>query len=76
VKETATTTSDAHDLPHPQHGKKAQAKLTRYDRMMARRKPGREAPRRATARPSAPAKDHKKVARQRQDTARKWAKPS
>ncbi|MCT9011921.1 transposase, partial [Streptomyces rhizosphaerihabitans] len=39
VKETATTTSDAHDLPHPEHGRKAQAKLTRYDRMTARRRP-------------------------------------
>jgi len=41
VKETATTTSDAHDLPHAEHGKKAQAKLSRYDRMMARRKPAK-----------------------------------
>ncbi|MGP4092210.1 RNA-guided endonuclease InsQ/TnpB family protein, partial [Streptomyces sp. KR55] len=39
VKETATTTSDAHDLPHSEHGRKAAAKLSRYDRMMARRKP-------------------------------------
>lgn len=39
VKETATTTSEAHDLPHAQHGRKAKEKLTRYDRMMARRKP-------------------------------------
>ena len=39
VREVATTTSDAHDLPHAQHGKKAQTKLSRYDRMMARRKP-------------------------------------
>ncbi|GAA4830834.1 hypothetical protein GCM10023235_01100 [Kitasatospora terrestris] len=36
--ETATTTSDAHDLPHAEHGRKARAKLTRYDRMTARRK--------------------------------------
>jgi len=51
VKETATTTSDIHDLPHAEHGKKAQQKLSRYDRMMARRKPakGQAAPR-ATAR--------------------------
>ncbi|MET9083919.1 transposase [Streptomyces sp. NPDC004237] len=40
VKETATTTSDDHDLPHAEHGKKA----------------------------------HKKLARQREDTGRKWAK--
>jgi putative transposase len=76
VKETATTTSDAHDLPHPQHGKNAAQRLAQYQRMMARRKPARgqvaskgyrEAQRQA-------AKLHKKVARQRQDTARKWAK--
>ncbi len=76
VKETATTTSDDYDLPHPGHGKKAAAALARYQRMMARRKPKRgqaasngyrEAKRQA-------AKVHKQVARQRQDTARKWAK--
>ncbi|MEV6674280.1 transposase [Streptomyces sp. NPDC051162] len=76
VKETATTTSGVHDLPHAQHGKKAQVKLTRYDRMMARRKPAkgqagskgfREAKRLR-------AKLHRKVARQREDTGRKWAK--
>ncbi|MFF9016467.1 RNA-guided endonuclease InsQ/TnpB family protein [Streptomyces sp. NPDC014870] len=37
VKETATTTSDAHDLPHAEHGKKAAAKLAGYQRMMARK---------------------------------------
>ncbi|GAX58226.1 RNA-guided endonuclease InsQ/TnpB family protein [Streptomyces olivochromogenes] len=76
VKETATTTSVAHDLPHTRHGRTAAQKLARYQRMMARRKPKRgqagsngyrEAKRRT-------AKLHKKVARQRQDTARKWAK--
>ncbi|MFC7247237.1 RNA-guided endonuclease InsQ/TnpB family protein [Catellatospora aurea] len=76
VKEVATTTSDAHDLPHPEHGRKAAARLARYQRQMSRRerpkgKPQsrgyREAQRQA-------AKLHKKVARQRQDTARKWAK--
>ncbi|MFD9502541.1 RNA-guided endonuclease InsQ/TnpB family protein [Streptomyces sp. NPDC060035] len=76
VKETATTTSDAHDLPHAQHGKKAAADLAHYQRMMARRcaprgkaqtRGDREAKRQA-------AKLHKKVARQRHDTARKWAK--
>ncbi|MFF9037634.1 RNA-guided endonuclease InsQ/TnpB family protein [Streptomyces sp. NPDC014892] len=76
VKETATTTSDAHDLPHAGHGRKAKAQLTRYDRMMARRrpekgKPGSKGYREAKERR---AKAHKKVARQREDTARKWAK--
>src|SRR6266550_2522056 len=76
VKETATTTSDAHDLPHARHGRKAAAKLARYQRMMARRKPprgqtGSKGYRRAKRQA---AKLHKKVARQRQDTGRKWAK--
>lgn len=76
VKETATTTSDAHDLPHAQHGKKALAKLSRYDRMMARRKPakGQAASKGYREAKHLRAKAHKKVARQRQDTGRKWAK--
>jgi putative transposase len=76
VKETATTTSDAHDLPHAQHGKTAAQKLARYQRQMARRRPARgqagskgyRQAKRQTA------KLHKKVARQREDTGRKWAK--
>ncbi|MEC3893926.1 RNA-guided endonuclease InsQ/TnpB family protein [Nocardiopsis sp. LDBS1602] len=76
VKETATTTSDDHDLPHAEYGRKAGRRLTRYQRMMARRKPvpgqsvseGYRWARRQAA------KLHKKVVRQRQDTARKWAK--
>jgi putative transposase len=76
VKETATTTSDAHDLPHPEHGRRAAQRLARYQRMTARRRPARgqaaskgyREARRQTV------KVHKKVARQRQDTARKWAK--
>jgi putative transposase len=76
VKETATTTSDAYDLPHVEHGKKVASRLTHYQRMMARRKPkkwqaGSKGYRQAKRRT---AKLHKKVARQRQDTARKWAK--
>jgi len=76
VRETATTTSDDHDLPPPQHGKSAAQRLAKYQRMMARRKPKkgqaasggyREAKRQA-------AKLHKKIANQRQDTGRKWAK--
>ncbi|MFD8087717.1 RNA-guided endonuclease InsQ/TnpB family protein [Kitasatospora sp. NPDC059722] len=76
VKEIATTTSDAHDLPHPQYGKSAARKLAHYQRQMARRrqpkgkaqtKGYRKAQRQA-------AKVHKKIANQRQDTARKWAK--
>ncbi|MFF0593327.1 RNA-guided endonuclease InsQ/TnpB family protein [Streptomyces antibioticus] len=76
VKETATTTSDAHDLRHPQHGKTAAVKLARYQRMMARRRPsrGQAASRGYRQARQQTAKLHKKVARQRQDTARKWAK--
>lgn len=76
VKETATTTSDAHDLPHAEYGRTAGAKLRGYQRMMARRKPvrghaGSKGYRRAK---KLTAKLHKKVARQRQDSGRKWAK--
>ncbi|CAM5236293.1 Transposase OS=Streptomyces chartreusis OX=1969 GN=CP983_42460 PE=3 SV=1 [Streptomyces chartreusis] len=76
VKETATTTSDGHDLAHPQHGRTSAQKLARYQRMMARRKPkkgqaasmGYREAKRQTARL------HRKVAAQRMDTGRKWAK--
>ncbi|MCX5405009.1 transposase [Streptomyces sp. NBC_00335] len=76
VKEIATTTSDAHDLPHTGHGKKAAVRLARYQRMMARRKPakGRPGSRGYRVAKKLTAKLHKKVARQRQDTGRKWAK--
>ncbi|MFE3656263.1 RNA-guided endonuclease InsQ/TnpB family protein [Streptomyces sp. NPDC059165] len=76
VKETATTTSDAHDLPHAQHGKRAAQRLAHYQRMMARRKParGQAASKGYREAQKQTATLHKKVARQRQDTARKWAK--
>ncbi|HEX6521449.1 MAG TPA: transposase, partial [Streptosporangiaceae bacterium] len=76
VRDIAVTTSDAHDLPHPEFGKKSAEKLSRYQRQMARRMPEKG------QQPSAgyqrakrkAAKAHAKVAAQRQDTARKWAK--
>ncbi|MFJ9851259.1 RNA-guided endonuclease InsQ/TnpB family protein [Streptomyces sp. NPDC101150] len=76
VKETATTTSDAHDLPHAGYGKRAQEKLIRYDRMMARREPAK---RQAASKGYREAKKwraetYAKIARQRKDTGRKWAK--
>ncbi|MFF2432607.1 RNA-guided endonuclease InsQ/TnpB family protein [Streptomyces mirabilis] len=76
VTETATTTSDEHDLPHPQHGKNAAQRLAHYQRMMSRRRPpkGRAASKGYRTAQVQAAKLHKKVARQRQDTARKWAK--
>ncbi|MFE5029318.1 RNA-guided endonuclease InsQ/TnpB family protein [Streptomyces sp. NPDC056656] len=76
VQETATTTSDARDLPHGEHGKKAGKKLTRYDRMMARRRPKKGQPASKGYREATRlrAKAYKKAARQRADTGRKWAK--
>ncbi|MBW1602775.1 transposase [Streptomyces sp. JJ66] len=76
VKEIATTTSDAHDLPHPQYGKNVARRLARYQRMMARRKParGQAASRGYRRARRQAAKVHKKAVRQRQDTGRKWAK--
>ncbi|MEV1173524.1 RNA-guided endonuclease TnpB family protein [Nonomuraea sp. NPDC049784] len=75
LKETATTSS-THDLPHAEHGRKAAAKLARYQRRMARRKPqrGQAASNGYRQARQQAAKLHKKVARQRQDTGRKWAK--
>ncbi|KQX11896.1 transposase [Streptomyces sp. Root431] len=76
VTQTATTTSDAHDLPHAEHGRKAEEKLARYDRMMARRGPkkGHAGSKGYREAKRLRAKVHKKVARRRQDTGRKWAK--
>jgi len=76
VQETVTTTSDAHDLPHAEHGKKAKEKVARYDRMMARRRPakGQAASKGYHKAKKWRAKAHKKAARQREDTGRKWAK--
>lgn len=76
VTDVATTTSDEHDLAHPQYGRTAAAKLARYQRMMARRKPAKGQPSSGgykTVKRSA-AKQHAHVAAQRADTARKWAK--
>lgn len=76
VAQLATTTSAAHDLSHPEHGRKGAARLVRYQRMMARRRRGRGVPASSgylQARRLA-ARQHKKVTRQRRDTACKWAK--
>ncbi|MFI6683161.1 RNA-guided endonuclease InsQ/TnpB family protein [Streptomyces sp. NPDC050485] len=76
VKETATTTSDDHDLPHSEHGKKAAKRLAHYQRQMSRRRTprGKGASKGYRKAQRQAAKLHKKIARQRQDTARKWAK--
>lgn len=76
VNETATTTSGAHDLPHTGHGRQAAARLAFYQRQMARRRaPKGKAQSKGYRRAQRQAaKVHKKVARQRADDARKWAK--
>ncbi|MFI1923100.1 RNA-guided endonuclease InsQ/TnpB family protein [Streptomyces sp. NPDC020377] len=76
VRETATTTSDTHDLPHAEHGRRATQKLSQYDKMAARRKPrkGQKASKGYQEAKRWRAKTYQKIARQRQDTARKWAK--
>ncbi|MEW2469036.1 transposase [Streptomyces sp. NPDC046994] len=76
VKETATTTDDAYDLPHAEHGRRAAQRLARYQRMMARRRCPKGQPASAGYRKAQAqaAKLHKKIARQREDTGRKWAK--
>lgn len=76
VTETATTTDERYDLPHQEHGKKAQARLGRYQQMMARRRSpkGKKQSRGYRKAQREVVKQHRTVARQRQDTARKWAK--
>ncbi|MFD9848462.1 RNA-guided endonuclease InsQ/TnpB family protein [Streptomyces parvus] len=76
VQVTATTTCDTHDLQHAEHGGKARAKVARYDRMMARRKPKKGRPSSTGYREARKlrAKACKKLARQREDAARKWVK--
>lgn len=76
ITDVATTTSDEHDLPHRQHGRTAAARLARYQRMMARRKPvpGQSASGGYKSAKRAAAKQHAHVAAQRADTGRKWAK--
>jgi putative transposase len=76
VAETATTTEKTFDLAHAGHGKAAAAKLARYQKMMARRKPpkGRPASKGYREAKRLAAEVSGKVARQRTDDARKWAK--
>ncbi|MET8807884.1 transposase, partial [Streptomyces sp. NPDC004546] len=74
VKETATT-DDAYDLAHAEHGKRAAQRLARYQRMMARRRPkGQPASAGYRQAQAQAAKLHRKIARQREDAGRKWAK--
>jgi putative transposase len=75
VRAVATTTDPEYDLPHSEYGKRASTELARGQRAMARRKPahGERASMGYLGAKRAVAKLSKKVARQRQDTARKWA---
>lgn len=75
VKTIATTTDPAYDLAHPQHARDAAAALAKYQRRASRRRPERGKAGSIGYRKAKRdvAKIHKKVARQRQDTARKWA---
>jgi putative transposase len=75
VRAVATTTDPEYDLPHPEHGRRAAKELARRQRTMARRKPacGQRASNGYLSAKRVAAKLSKKVARQRQDTARKWA---
>lgn len=76
VKEIATTTSDLHDLLHPEHGKKSAQTLGRYQRQMARRKPtpGAKASRGYKEAKRSTALTYAEIRNQRQDTARKWVR--
>src|SRR5690606_34268781 len=76
VKHVATTTNPAYDLPHAERTRKAAAKLAKYQRSMARRKPrpGQKASEGYRQAKLQTARLHKKVARQRHDAARKWAR--
>ncbi len=75
VRAVATTTDPEYDLAHPEHGRRAATALARRQRTMARRKPapGQPASKGYLDAKRGVAKLSKKVARQRQDTARKWA---
>lgn len=75
VRAVATTTDPQYDLPHPEHGRRAAMALARGQRAMARRRPrpGVQASKGYLGAKHVVAKLSKKVARQRQDTARKWA---
>jgi putative transposase len=76
VRAVATTTDPECDLPHSEYGKRASTVLARRQRTMARRTParGERASKGYLGAKHAVAKLSKKVARQRQDGARKWAR--
>jgi putative transposase len=75
VRAVATTTDPEYDMAHSEYGKRASRELARRQRTMARRKParGERASKSYLGAKRAVAKLSKKVARQRQDAARRWA---
>ena len=75
VATLASTTNPTYDLVHAQHGQRAAARLARYQRRMARRRPqpGKRASRGYRSAQRNAARAYKHVQRQRLDGARKWA---
>ncbi|NUR98467.1 MAG: transposase, partial [Kribbellaceae bacterium] len=76
VKEIATTTSDDHDLPHPDFGRRTAVELAAADKALARRRRPRSQPQSSGYRQARRRRARllRKVARRRNDYARKWAK--
>lgn len=76
VKVVATTTDETYDLAHPEFGRAAAKELARRQRTQARRRPakGQRGSNGYLAAKLSAAKVSKRVARQRRDTARKWAR--
>jgi len=76
LRALATTTDETFDLEHPEFAKQAHKNMVRYQRMMARRapKPGKKASNGYKQAKRVVAKQHKKIARQRQDHGRKWVR--
>ncbi len=75
VRVVATTTDPEYDLPQSEYGRGAATELARRQRARSRRQParGHRASKGYLAAKRLASKVAKKVARQRQDTARKWA---
>ncbi len=76
VQRLAITTDASYDLAHAQFARRAAQRLAKYQRRMARRRPppGKRTSRGYRHAKRQVAQQHRKVARQRLDNARKWAK--
>ena len=76
VRQTATTTDELFDLDHSEFDRAVQLKATKYQRMMARRKParGQETSKGYELAKRAAAKERARARRQRSDAHNKWAK--